>query len=233
MDDLNIILPVYNEKETLEELLTEWADHLRPLSLKYHFVICEDGSTDGTKELLESLKTKYPIILSQKEERRGYGGAVIDGIQTSDAQYILCVDSDGQCDPADFAKFWQERETSQVLIGWRVHRADNSQRKLFSGLFRTVFQILFPIPIHDPSAPYVLFKKSTIVPYTKYLRYLKEGFWWGFIGMCVKMGLSVKELAINHRLRIKGETQVYLLKKIPSIAVRNFIGLIRLWLSSK
>lgn len=228
MDDLNIILPVYNEKETLGELLIEWVEHIQPLGLKYHFVVCEDGSTDGTKELLESLKTKYPIILSQKEERRGYGGAVIDGIQTADAQYILCVDSDGQCDPADFAKFWRERETSQVLIGWRVNRADSAQRKLFSGLFKTVFQILFPIPIHDPSAPYVLFEKSIIFPYIEYLRYLKEGFWWGFVGMCVKVGLSIKELTINHRLRAKGETQVYHLKKIPSIAVRNLIGLVRL-----
>ena len=227
-DNLAIILPVYNEKETLEELLTEWMEYLQPFGLQYHFVICEDGSTDGTKELLDGIKSKYPIVLSQKEERRGYGGAVIDGIQTADAEYILCIDSDGQCDPTDFAKFWHDREISQVLMGWRVKRADTQERKLFSNLFNTAFRLLYTTPIHDPSAPYVLFKKSTILPHMKYLGFLKEGFWWGFVGMCVKMGLSISEIPINHRLRARGQTQVYHLKKIPSIAMRNFIGLIRL-----
>lgn len=232
MDELNIILPVYNEVDTIESVLKEWVAHLGPLNLDYHFVICEDGSTDGTKELLESIKTIYPIVLSQKEERRGYGGAVIDGIHTANTSYILCVDSDGQCDPKDFHAFWQIRDASDVVIGWRVNRADNSQRKVFSMLFKTVFRILFTTHIHDPSAPYVLFKKAAILPYLKYLGYLKEGFWWGFVGMCVKVGLSISELPINHRLRVKGDTQVYHLKKIPSIAVRNLIGLVRLWLST-
>ncbi len=232
MDELNIILPVYNEVDTIETVLKEWVLRLEPLGLRYRFVICEDGSTDGTKQLLDRIKKIYPIVLSQKEERRGYGGAVIDGIQTAGAQYILCVDSDGQCDPKDFAAFWKMRNVSDVVIGWRVNRADNSQRKIFSKLFKTVFRILFTTHIHDPSAPYVLFKKATILPYVKYLRYLREGFWWGFVGMCAKVELSICELPINHRLRVKGDTQVYHLKKIPSIAIRNLIGLIRMRLSA-
>ena len=90
---------------------------------------------------------------------------------------------------------------------------------------------MFPTKIHDPSAPFVLFEKKTIFPYINYLKYLKEGFWWGFVGMCVKKKIPLKELPINHRKRMKGDTQVYHLKKIPSIAIRNMLGLVRLRIS--
>lgn len=229
MDELDIVLPVYNERDTLPRVLAEWAQVLSVSKIPYHFVICEDGSTDGTKESLQELIHQYPIILSQRDTRRGYGGAVIDGIHAASSRFVLCIDSDGQCDPQDLPAFWTARDTADILIGWRTRRSDTWMRKVFSRMFHMAFQLLFPIPIHDPSAPFVLFKKETIIRYVHLLRYLKEGFWWGFIGMCVKVGLSVRELPINHRLRMQGKTQVYHLQKIPGIAVRNLLGLIALY----
>lgn len=232
MVDLSIILPVYNEVNTIELVLKEWKKELDEHRLTYNFVICEDGSKDGTKELLKSLKNKYRLVLSQKDKRRGYGGAVLDGINESNSTHILCIDSDGQCDAKDFSKFWKNKKTNEVLMGWRVARQDAIQRKIFSRLFMFAFKILFPTFQHDPSAPFVLFEKKLIKPQIKYLTYLKEGFWWGFVGACYKKKIVINELPINHRERIDGNTQVYLLQKIPSIAFRNFIGLIKLKLSS-
>ncbi|OGK71478.1 hypothetical protein A2313_00690 [Candidatus Roizmanbacteria bacterium RIFOXYB2_FULL_41_10] len=57
---------------------------------------------------------------------------------------------------------------------------------------------------------------------------MSEGFWWGFVGMCTKKGLKLSEEPINHRSRFNGQTVVFKLKKIPSIALRNIIGLFRL-----
>lgn len=228
MTQLTIVLPVYNEKDSIEFVLKEWKDELDKQDIDYSFVICEDGSTDGTKELLLKLQKKYPLMLNQRQERRGYGGAVIDGIKSADSEYILCIDSDGQCDPKDFHVFWKDKEKAQVLIGWRKKRADPFQRKIFSFLFKIVFTTLFPITIHDPSAPFVLFKKQTIKPHMSYLIYLKEGFWWGFIAMCVKKKLAIHEIPISHRKRFKGETQVYALEKILGISIRNLLGLVKL-----
>ncbi|OGH24782.1 MAG: hypothetical protein A3B47_00315 [Candidatus Levybacteria bacterium RIFCSPLOWO2_01_FULL_39_24] len=228
MDKVSIILPIYNEKATIDSVLAEWEKELRKSKIDYIFVGCEDGSTDGTKELLEKLKKKYRLILDQKTFRRGYGVAVIDGINTSKTNYILCIDSDGQCDPEDFKKFWQQRQQADVLIGWRVKRRDPIHRKIYSQSFKTVFKLLFPTDVHDPSAPYVLFKKEIIMPYLPYLKYLKEGFWWGFVGMCMKKKLSLKEIIIHHRDRKAGNTQVYRLSKILNIARRNLTGLFRL-----
>ena len=231
MDTLSVILPVYNEKKIIEGVLKEWTALLTKKNLRYTFIICQDGSTDGTKELLSKIKKKNKIVLNQNKKRRGYGKAVIDGINAAKSKYILCIDSDGQCDPKDFIKFWKNKDTTDILIGWRKNRADETRRKIFSNSFKIMFFLLFPIKIHDPSAPFVLFRKKAILPYTKYLTYLQEGFWWGFIGACVKKGLTIKELTINHRKRISGQTQVYHINKIPSIALRNGIGLLKLRVS--
>jgi len=231
MKDLSIVLPVYNEVTSIARVLKEWNDVIESLGLRYEFIICEDGSTDGTKELLEELKNEYPIRLSQNNSRRGYGRAVIEGITLADTEYVFCTDSDGQCDPEDFKTFWQKRKEADVLIGWRTHRQDSLLRKVYSGLFKRIFKLLFPSNLHDPSAPFVLFRKEKVINYLNYLSYLREGFWWGFIGMCHKKNLSVKEIPINHRLRIDGGTRVFVFSRIFDIAYRNVLGLIKLRLA--
>jgi dolichol-phosphate mannosyltransferase len=227
-DSLSIILPVFNEYKTIESVLKEWKKTLSENKIRFTFIICEDGSTDGTKLLLKKIQKKYKLILNQKNFRRGYGGAVIDGIKTTKSTYILSIDSDGQCDPKDFMKFWRIRNTANIIIGWRKKRADAVQRKVFSFLFKTVFTLLFSAAIHDPSAPFVLYKKKIVISYIDYLKFLKEGFWWGFIGMAMKKKLTIIELPMHHRKRMNGETVVYKINKVPLIAVRNLIGLFRL-----
>lgn len=228
MKDVDIILPVYNEKKALEIVLREWSSVMNKLHISYVFIVCEDGSTDGTKDVLSVLHRKYSIILNQRAFRRGYGPPVIDGINISHSKYILSIDSDGQCDPDDFLQFWKKRNRNTVLIGWRVKRADALSRILYSKLFKIAFGSLFPGCPHDPSAPYVLFRKEMLLPHMHNLTLMREGFWWGFVGTCMKFGIPIEELPIHHRERIDGKTQVYTAKKVPLIAIRNIIGLIKL-----
>jgi len=224
--ELDVVLPVYNEADSIKDVISSWAKGLG-MHARFRLIVCEDGSTDGTAHILKTLTAKYPITLNQKAYRRGYGRAMLDGIREAKARYVLCIDSDGQCAPGDFGKFWQKR-TEGILIGRRIQRADASQRKFFSKLFGAVFKVLFPTPIHDPSAPFVLFTRITILPYLPDLSYMKEGFWWGFVGMCVKRNLDITEIPIHHRHRLSGETNVYHPSKLPSIALRNILGLFRL-----
>lgn len=228
MYDLEVILPVHNGKDTIAAILAEWVKELNRHKITYRFLVCEDGSTDNTKEHLQKLKDKFPIRILSYRHRLGYGGAVINGLLNTQSNYILCVDSDGQYDPGDFPKFWQNRDKADVVFGWRVRRSDPLHRIIFSGLFKIAFSVLFVTPVHDPSNPFVLFKRKKIIPYIGYLSFLSEGFWWGFIGMCDKKQLTLFEVPIQHRKRLQGTTSIFHLKNIFSIAVKNFAGLIRL-----
>jgi len=231
--NLSIIFPVYNEAGSIEKVIQEWIFKLNKLGVNYQIILCEDGSTDGTSQIVKNLKDIYGLTLNQKANRRGYGKALIDGIKAAKFDNILCADSDGQCDPNDLRKFLEAFGTAEVLIGQRVRRADAISRIIYSTVFGMLFYKLFPIEIHDPSAPFTLFSRKRFLKLSHYLLYLEEGFWWGFVATCVKKNVSIKEIQINHRKRFDGDTQVYKPSKIFKVALRNVIGLFRLKFSNE
>jgi glycosyltransferase involved in cell wall biosynthesis len=206
---LTIIFPVFNEKKSIENVLIEWINVLNNIHIKYEIIICEDGSTDGTSELLKILAPKYGLTLNQSKFRRGYGGAVISGILNAKYNDILSVDSDGQCDPRDINKFVKNNIHTDVIIGKRIVRSDTFLRILYSKLFGLYFNLLFPCKINDPSTPYIIFKKKQFIPLIKYLKLLREGFWWGFVATCVKFNISISEVPVNHRNRLDGNSSLH------------------------
>lgn len=235
--ELAVNFPIYNEGNSISEILDEWINIIEKMGINYCLILSEDGSKDNTKEILKSkIKSNDRLINNITEERRGYGGAVLSGVELADSKYVLCVDSDGQCDPQDFIEFWKKKtfldeNNNSIVFGYRNPRADTLLRKIYSFSFRVLHFLLFPNLIKDPSCPYVLTKKKTFLELADLLTYTKEGFWWGFIAACSKRKNKILQLPVNHRVRFSGDTQVYNLKKIPGIAIRNAIGLFKIRLS--
>ena len=229
---LSVIFPIYNEEKTIKRTLIGWKNLLDKLSINYEMIIAEDGSTDNTKEVLNDLliKNKKKFISNIKDKKRGYADAVRSSVKIAKGKYILSVDSDGQCDPKDFIKFWKKRYLldNSVIIGHRFKRNDTKQRLMMSKFFLLFHRILFFSKIKDPSCPYIFCKTSFFKKINPYLKFMIEGFWWGFIAICLKKNVKIHQIKINHRKRASGKTNVFLLKKIPSIALRNILGLIKL-----
>lgn len=229
-DKISIIFPAYNERDTIEIVLREWKAQLEQLNLSYQFIVCEDGSKDGTKEFLQKIQQNYNLVIDSRIERRGYGRAVVDGILAAKTDFVFCVDSDGQYDPADFPKFWERRNDADIFMGWRIKRADVAGRKIGAAMFRCAFLFLFPCKLHDITG-FCLFTRNKVIPHIQYLFYLNEPFWYNLIGMAIKKGLSIDEIPINHRKRLQGETKIYQFTKAPMVALRNLWGLIKLKLA--
>lgn len=226
--ELEILLPVHNEADSIEATVREIYGEISPL-VSMRLIICEDGSRDRTKEILRGLAKTLPMNLILSDERKGYSRAVKDGMRALEAPYLLCLDSDGQCDPKDFARFWEVRSKSDVVLGWRVNRADNPLRRSMSRTFFRVYQTFYRVPVHDPSCPYVLARKQVIHELVDELGAMQQGFWWEFIARVHRHGYSIQELPVNHRLRSAGTTQVYKFSKLPGIGWRHFVALFRIW----
>jgi dolichol-phosphate mannosyltransferase len=222
--DLEIFLPVHNEAESIEATIREIYDELSP-QLKVGFIVCEDGSKDDTKRILRGLAQEIPIRLNLSDARRGYSRAVRDGIEMLEAEYLLCLDSDGQCDPSDFASLWANRGKADLIIGWRVDRKDTLARKAFSRFFYVIYQSVFRTPVHDPSCPYVLMRKDVARAISPFLGAMQQGFWWEFVARAHALGHSILETPVRHRLRAAGVTQVYKWKKMPGIFFRHVAAL--------
>jgi glycosyltransferase involved in cell wall biosynthesis len=148
----------------------------------------------------------------------------------STSPYVLAVDSDGQCDPKDFWPVWELREQFDLIIGWRVNRADPLVRKMMSKSFHLLHRCLFGTWLHDPSCPYVLMNRSIIDTIVPKLGLLCEGYWWEFAAHAMKLGVKIGEVPDHHRLRASGSTVVYKPTCIPGIAWRNGVGLLKIWL---
>ena len=230
-NSVSICLPIFNEAKSIEAVIKEWEVCMKNLSLDYEIICSEDGSTDGTTEIIKNLcKNNSKIINNHSKLKRGYTNAVMSGIELASCEYILCIDSDGQCDPSDFNNFWTKRKNldNSFLIGNRFTRQDGFFRLIISRFFKVYHKILFKNNLSDPSCPYVFFKKKNYYIIKKKLNYMREGFWWGFTASCLINNFNFHEIKINHRKRKDGETNVYKIHKIPLIAIRNAIGLLKI-----
>ena len=137
--DVEVLLPVHNEGRSIETTIRGIYTELSPL-LNVRFIVCEDGSRDDSKDVLRRLSAELPMRLNLSDTRKGYSKAMREGMAMLEAEFLLCLDSDGQCDPRDFTGFWQQREAADVLIGWRTNRRPTSSSDFFE-----VF--LFSLPV--------------------------------------------------------------------------------------
>lgn len=230
--EVEVLLPVHNEGESIESTIRGMDAELSRVA-DIGFIVCEDGSRDNSKEVLRDLAVELPLRLNLSDARKGYSKAMREGMEMCEADYLLCLDSDGQCDPRDFGKFWEARNSADVVIGWRVHRADPLVRRLFSRFFYVLYQIVFRAPVHDPSCPYVLMRNSVAKVMAEELGEMKEGFWWEFVARTHRRGFTLRELPIHHQLRSAGVTQVYKWSKMPGIFFRHVAALFTIWRQTK
>ena len=156
------------------------------------------------------------------------GGGVIAGINAAQGDYLLCIDSDGQCMPDSFEQIFASIGVSDIVIGIRSPRMDPLIRIVYSYLFFNLHRLLFRSGVKDPSCPYIIAKKSVFISLMPLLGYVKEGFWWGFVGAAIKKNYTFTQVPIVHYPRYDGSTVVYTLSKMPSIIFRNVLGLIKL-----
>jgi glycosyltransferase involved in cell wall biosynthesis len=228
--EIEVVLPAHNEGKSIGQVLTEFHriahdDH----GLAIRFLVCEDGSTDDTCDVVNELAKTLPIRLLSFGERKGYSRAAADGLRAATAEIVAFIDGDGQCDPSDLIVLLQHLDQYDLVVGYRHPRHDSVLRKLMSASFKVAYHRMFPVPLTDPSCPFLVIRRPAL---ERALRghpgILRQGFWWEFYARAYSAGLRVTEVPVHHRARVAGKTQVYGLTKIPRIASEHLLGLRKL-----
>jgi len=223
--EVEVLLPVHNEAKSIKQTLWEIYCAVSAVTT-VRFILCEDGSSDGTPEVLARLAQDLPIHVFHGKVRKGYSQAVIDGFRAVEAPWVFFLDADGQLDPASFGQAYQLRSDYDVVVGWRVTRVDAWHRRLMSRCFRAIYNSFFRCPLHDPSCPFLLIRREAIVAVQGELVILRLGLWWEFVARVYAAGFRIAELPVNHRRRRSGKTQIYNCWKIPGIAWSHLVGLL-------
>ena len=225
-NSLQILMPVHNEGKYIKNHITKVNNVLKK-KIKFSFLICEDGSSDNTLEILKRLKKKFKIRLLSKKEKQGYSTAVMSGIKIANADYLLIMDSDGQCDPRQIFKFWNVRKKADLIVGYRIKRRDFLYRKFFSDFAKLVYSFFFKVKLKDPSFAFSLIRKDVYKSLKNFTPSMPEGFFWEYNARAIYKGYKILEIGINHKKRKYGDTQIFQVWRLPKIALINFIGLLR------
>ncbi len=203
--DLSIVVPVFNEVENLRPLLDEITTALAVETIDYEVVFVNDGSTDGSTELLRQLAAENPrVVVIQFRRNHGQTAAFAAGFDYAYGRAILTIDADRQNDPADIPKLIAKlNEGYDVINGWRQDRKDAFlMRKLPSYIANRLIARASDVQLHDRGCSLRLFRAEV----TKELHLYGEMH--RFIPEMVNFaGYSMAEVPVNHRPRVAGESK--------------------------
>ena len=149
MEKLTIIMPVYNEKESLPLILNDWLDFCD--QNRCHWIVVDDGSTDGTREILKEFQSKRSFTVIHHKINKGYGSAIKTGIRAAQTEYLVTVDGDGQHRTDSITGMYERMlaEDIDLLIGTRPSEKKLSARGFGKWVIRSLSRALLPNKISD------------------------------------------------------------------------------------
>jgi dolichol-phosphate mannosyltransferase len=164
--ELAVVMPIYNEEANIEAVVTEWVQEFQRLGISFTLLAINDGSKDGTGVVLQTLAKGYPGSVTPVEKQNaGHGRACRTGYSLAvegGSDWILQIDSDGQCDPRFFSSFWSCRDEADAVFGVRKTRDDGFSRALISTGCRIATSLLCGIDLKDANVPYRLIRTSVL-----------------------------------------------------------------------
>ena len=166
MKKVSIIIPVYNEKDTILEIL-EKVEQASFASLNKEIILVDDASTDGTTNILKNISKKYKILFHKKNQ--GTGAAIRTAVKEATGDYVVIQDADLEYLPDDYDKLLPIllNDEADVVYGSRFKNTDNSgnfilKNKLANLFLTSLTNLLYRTKITDMETCYKAFKRELI-----------------------------------------------------------------------
>ncbi|MEO0258013.1 MAG: glycosyltransferase family 2 protein [candidate division WOR-3 bacterium] len=162
---LSVIIPCYNERQTIEEIIRR----VESVNIDKEIIVVDDGSTDGTREILRRITKEKPHVkVIFHEKNQGKGGAVRTGVQHATGDYIIIQDADFEYFPEDYPHLLEpiEKKEAEIVFGSRILNKNNPKGSIFYYLGRVsitwVANLLFGTRLTDCYTCYKIFPSELI-----------------------------------------------------------------------
>lgn len=214
--DLSIVVPVYNEEESLPHLHQAFIQALNAPELSWEVIYVNDGSSDGSMQVLEELAAQDPQHVRVVGLRRNFGqtAAIAAGIDHSIGEVIVLIDADLQNDPSDIPMMLEKiHQGYDVVSGWRIKRQDTFiTRKLPSQIANGLISRVTGVHLHDYGCTLKAYRREVLTGFRLY------GEMHRFIpAFASAVGARIIELPVKHHARKYGHTKYGLTRTIKVI----------------
>ena len=203
--DLSVVVPLYNEEESLPHLVEQLLAALRPSGERFELVLVNDGSSDGTGAVLEELCGSVPELVGVLlRKNSGQTAAMAAGFDVAQGEIIVSLDGDLQNDPADIPMLLAKlREGYDLVSGWRHQRQDAAlQRKLPSKIANRLIGRVTGVRLHDYGCSLKAYSRDVLSDmrlYGELHRFLPA--------LAFIEGARITEVKVNHRARQFGSSK--------------------------
>jgi glycosyltransferase involved in cell wall biosynthesis len=222
---VTLVIPCYNEEESVEELLTEVFGVLDGNKISGEVIIVDDGSRDRTWEKLSVWAVKEPRLKLVRFRRNfGQTAAMVAGMDHAKGEIIIPLDADLQNDPHSIPDLLAKMDEGyDVVSGWRKKRQDKLlARKLPSMIANAIISYVSGVPLHDYGCTLKAYRKEVLEPvhlYGEMHRFIPIYASWS--------GAKVTEMPVNHRARKYGTSKYGIMrtfKVVLDLFVVKFLG---------
>lgn len=225
--DISVVISLFNERESLKELVKGIGDAIEPLELSYNIIMVNDGSTDGSWELIKEMAETNPHIKGISF-RKNYGksAALYCGFEAAEGDVVITMDADLQDNPNEIPELYRmiKEEGYDLVSGWKKKRYDSKLTKnLPSKLYNATARKVTGIKLHDMNCGLKAYKNEVVKNIEvygemhRYIPYLAKNAGFSKIG----------EKVVVHQARKYGKSKFGLER-----FVNGYLDLVSLWFLS-
>ncbi|MBN2311781.1 MAG: glycosyltransferase [Candidatus Hydrogenedentes bacterium] len=199
---ITFVIPVYNERDTLEPLVQGITEHVG--SREHTILFVDDGSTDGSSELLDDLKQRLDTVeVIRLRGNFGKSAALAAGFAHAEGDLVFTMDSDLQDEPKEIPRFIEKLDEGFDLVcGWKAVRHDPWHKTVPSRIYNGFVSWLFAVPLHDVNCGFKLFRRAVVKQielYGEMHRLIPV--------MAHNLNYRVAEIAVEHHPRRYGQSK--------------------------
>jgi dolichol-phosphate mannosyltransferase len=212
----SIVLPTYKEKENIVELIHAIFQALAADSLDFEIVIVDDNSPDGTADMVrQNFQNNGQVKLFVRTHERGLATALRYGVEHSDGDILVFMDTDFNHDPALLPQMIKFLEYYDIVIGSRFVMAGGMEdrfRQFASLVYNYAIRLLFGTPVHDNLSGFFSIDREKLVSLD--LDQIYYGYGDYFIRLLMiahKRGYNMLEIPVFYRLRMHGHSKTQFL----------------------
>jgi len=201
-ESVTLVVPVFNEEGALEAFLPELTEYC--VLNDFRLVFVDDGSSDGSAALLETVCDGGQIRLLRHKVNRGYGAAIKTGIAASDTDFVVTLDADGQHRPEDVSRLFEcaIRNNADMVVGRRQSGRSGIYRAIGRKLIRLIAGLLVSMPISDLNSGMKLYRTQLA---KRYLVLCPEGM--AFSDIITLVFIHRRDLVLETEIEVRPRSE--------------------------